>query len=1060
MTTQVPIETPDGSQAKVDAHNTDDTAHQDIRDLISGGGGSTPDATSSVKGKVQLAGDLGGTAGAPTVPGLAGKANLSHTHAESDVTSLVSDLSGKQPLDADLTSIAAMDSTTANVIAADGAGWVAKTYAQLKTALGLTKADVGLGNVSNNAQVTSVTAGDATVTIGGTSTDPTVAVNAIPESKVTNLTSDLAGKQASSADLTAIAALTPTNDDVLQRKAGAWTNRTSAQLKTDLALTKSDVGLSAVTNNAQVTGVTAADATITVGGTATAPTVAVGSIAESQVTNLTSDLAGKQPLDSDLTTIAGLTATTNNMIQSVGSAWASRTPAQVKAALAIAESDVTNLTTDLAAKATDSAVVHNTGAETVAGVKTFSSAPVVPSNSFPESAVTNLTSDLAAKAPTASPTLTGTTTVAKLVQTPVTLTDATTILVDASLGNLYRVTLGGNRTMGAPSNATDGQELLFEILQDATGSRTITWTSGAGGYAFDAPTPTLTTTANARDFIRFVYNSTANRWRYAPVVGSVTGVTAADGTITIAGTASAPTVAVNAISESKVTNLVSDLAAKVTSVTAGDGTITVGGTTTAPTVAVNAIAESKVTNLVSDLAAKATDSAVVHLAGTETITGSKTFSSAPVVPTSSFPESAVTNLVTDLAARQLGMTVVGPKTANYTANPNEIVLVDSTSTSPTVTFPTAPANGTRVGVKLVVKPGANVANLALGGSDVFNVTGGATTGALNILNQGAMFQYVASGAIWVAVSTDLALSQLDTRYLARPTTPAATSLVTIDSTGAVGTSTLPDVQEFTASGTWNKPAGATRTEVYLIGGGGGGGSGARLASGTGMSGGSGGGGAGWSSLSFRTADLGSTESVTVGAGGVGGAAVTTDSTNGNAGTGGGTSSFGTTLRVRALGGGAGAAGATGTSTAGAAGGGAVVGGAGGAGTTGAVGANAPTLGTLGAPGGGGGGGISTTPTHFAGGLGAGVSVTALTTGSAGTAGGGAGGTGGNTGLIHSVAAGAGGGGGGSNTGGAGGAGGAGGSYGAGGGGGGASLNGNTSGAGGGGASGIVVVVSF
>lgn len=36
-------------------------------------------------------------------------------------------------------------------------------------------------------------------------------------------------------DLTAIAALTPTNDDVIQRKAGAWTNRTMAQLIADLA---------------------------------------------------------------------------------------------------------------------------------------------------------------------------------------------------------------------------------------------------------------------------------------------------------------------------------------------------------------------------------------------------------------------------------------------------------------------------------------------------------------------------------------------------------------------------------------------------------------------------------------------------------------------------------------------------------------------------------------------------------------------------------------------------------------------------------------------------------
>lgn len=40
-----------------------------------------------------------------------------------------------------------------------------------------------------------------------------------------------------------------------------------------------------------------------------------------------------QPLDSDLTTIAGLTATTNNFVQSSGSAWASRTPTQATATL-------------------------------------------------------------------------------------------------------------------------------------------------------------------------------------------------------------------------------------------------------------------------------------------------------------------------------------------------------------------------------------------------------------------------------------------------------------------------------------------------------------------------------------------------------------------------------------------------------------------------------------------------------------------------------------------------------------------------------------------------------
>ena len=56
--------------------------------------------------------------------------------------------------------------------------------------------------------------------------------------------------QAHDADLDAVAGLSPSNDDVLQRKSGTWVNRTPAQLKTDLALAKADVGLGSVDNTA------------------------------------------------------------------------------------------------------------------------------------------------------------------------------------------------------------------------------------------------------------------------------------------------------------------------------------------------------------------------------------------------------------------------------------------------------------------------------------------------------------------------------------------------------------------------------------------------------------------------------------------------------------------------------------------------------------------------------------------------------------------------------------------------------------------------------------------
>jgi len=47
-------------------------------------------------------------------------------------------------------------------------------------------------------------------------------------------------KQAGDADLTAFAALAPTDNDILQRKSGVWTNRSLSQFKTDLAYTFGD----------------------------------------------------------------------------------------------------------------------------------------------------------------------------------------------------------------------------------------------------------------------------------------------------------------------------------------------------------------------------------------------------------------------------------------------------------------------------------------------------------------------------------------------------------------------------------------------------------------------------------------------------------------------------------------------------------------------------------------------------------------------------------------------------------------------------------------------------
>lgn len=101
-----------------------------------------------------------------------------------------------------------------------------------------------------------------------------------------------------------------------------------------------------------------------------------------------------------------------------------------------------------------------------------------------------------------------------VVDNPFVLTDAATINTDASQSNRFRVTLGGNRTLAAPSNPSDGQQCVWEFIQDATGSRTITLDTGTGGFAFgtDIVSITLTTTANKRDFMTATYSSALNKW--------------------------------------------------------------------------------------------------------------------------------------------------------------------------------------------------------------------------------------------------------------------------------------------------------------------------------------------------------------------------------------------------------------------------------------------------------------------------------------------------------------------------------------------------------------------
>jgi len=87
-----------------------------------------------------------------------------------------------------------------------------------------------------------------------------------------------------------------------------------------------------------------------------------------------------------------------------------------------------------------------------------------------------------------------------------TLTDGATITWDVGTSPVAKVTLGGARTISAPTNGATGQFISLAVIQDATGSRTLTWNSV---YEFTADTaPTLTTTASKADLFVFRYNGT------------------------------------------------------------------------------------------------------------------------------------------------------------------------------------------------------------------------------------------------------------------------------------------------------------------------------------------------------------------------------------------------------------------------------------------------------------------------------------------------------------------------------------------------------------------------
>jgi len=128
----------------------------------------------------------------------------------------------------------------------------------------------------------------------------------------------------------------------------------------------------------------------------------------------------------------------------------------------------------------DAKYVALAGSQTVTGAKTFTSAVTMTGNAA----------------------FTGSVQVSTAVNVnTVTLTDAASIVPSFDAGNTFVVTLGGNRTLAAPTSANIGQSGSIRIIQDATGSRTLSYNSA---YQFvSGSAPTMDTSAGAQSILVF-----------------------------------------------------------------------------------------------------------------------------------------------------------------------------------------------------------------------------------------------------------------------------------------------------------------------------------------------------------------------------------------------------------------------------------------------------------------------------------------------------------------------------------------------------------------------------